>query len=174
MGIIFSNKHTRTGSNLFIQLLVQGWNLLPKASSSIERAQVMVQGFRMDPLSRDFPGSRSKGHLFTDGPWYHRWVHLFNFPPFKLWVLNFFFRKLFLHHSCSLFVRMAIILITYLYFSLGLYFSCSLMKWVWSASRLVKGRFTFWFSVTHNTARKQLMGVIKTPHWNNFCLFCFL
>lgn len=25
-----------------------------------------------------------------------------------------------------------------------------------------------------STARKQLTGVIKTPHWNHFCLFCVL
>lgn len=65
-------------------------------------------------------------------------------------------------------------LLSLIYFSLVLFFYCSLMKLVWSASHLLIGRFTFWFSVTHNTARKQLMGMIKTPHWNHFCLFCVL
>lgn len=77
-------------------------------------------------------------------------------------------------HSQSLFDRMEIILITYIYLSLALHFYCSLMKPVWSASHLLIGRFPFWFSVTHNTARKQLTGVIKTPHWNHFCLLCVL
>lgn len=50
--------------------------------------------------------------------------NLFNFPPFKelsFGFFNFFFRKLFLYHSWSLFVRMEIILT-----HLRLFFPCSL------------------------------------------------
>lgn len=164
MGFIyfFSNEHTSKGSNLFIQLLVQGWNLLQKQAGAEREPRFWFRG-EME-LQRPFIHCDTGG-----GP-----VQL---PPIQrnlIWVFNFFFRKLFLYHSWNLFVRTEIILITCVYFPLVHYFCCSLMKRVWSASHLVIGRFTFWFSVTHNAARKQLMGVIKTPHWNNFCLFGFL
>lgn len=96
----------------------------------------------------------------------HGLINLINFSPFK--DIKLCLSRL-IHK-----VRMEIILITYIYLSLALRFYCSLMKLVWSASHLLIGRFPFWFSVTHNTARKQLTGVIKTPHWNHFCLFCVL
>lgn len=107
----FSNEHTCTGSNLFIPLLVQGWNSLQKQAAAQREPRLWFRG-EMEPLPRDCPGSRPKGHSFTDSPWHHWWESV-QLPPVQrafIWIFNFFFRKLFLYHSWSLFVRMEIIL----------------------------------------------------------------
>lgn len=166
VAFFFPNEHTCAGSNLFTQLLMQVCNLLQKWAAEYRESRLRL-GEETESLLRGCPKPTHSLPVHDTSLQPYSWAD----QPDQLFPIQ--------RHQTMPFrlihkVRMEIILITYIYLSLALRFYCSLMKLVWSASHLLIGRFPFWFSVTHNTARKQLTGVIKTPHWNHFCLFCVL